>query len=543
VTIASEAAGRALGLPRPKSRDLVVERDLEVPMPDGAVLLADRYSPAPDVPSPTVLVRSPYGRRGPVGLAFGRLLAERGLQAVVQSVRGTFGSEGSFDPFDERADGLATIEWIAARPWHEGQIGMTGPSYLGLTQWAVAREAGDSLAALTPSVTASNFHGQAHGSGTISLETGLSWIVMVSAQERRLAPVHMLRGLRALPGLLDELPVGGLDARAAGSSVPFFADWLAHPSADDPYWTARDNSSDVGEVTAAVQLVGGFSDIFLPWLLDDYRALQDAGRQPQLMIGPWAHTSPELAKVSAREAIGWLRAHLLGDRRMLDPAPVRVWVGGAREWRSFDSWPPASEPWTLHARGDGRLTEAEPEPDEGAERYRYDPSRPTPSVGGPTLLARRPVTDNRPLESRSDVVVFTSEPLSEDAEVIGPVSAEVCVRASGEHFDLFARVCEVLPSGTSLNVCDALTRVAPGRFAPDGDGVHRVALDLWPTARRFSAGHRIRLQISSGAHPRYARNLGTGEDPAAAERMVAVDIEILHGAEYPTAVTLPRSGS
>lgn len=539
MTLASEAAGRALGLPKPRSRELVVQRDLEVTMPDGTVLLADRYSPEPDVPSPTVLVRSPYGRRGPVGLAFGRLLAERGLQAVVQSVRGTFGSGGSFDPFDERSDGLATVDWLQRQPWHEGGIGMTGPSYLGLTQWSVASGAGDAITALTPSVTASNFHGQAHGAGTISLETGLSWIVMVTAQERRLAPVHIVRRLRALPGLLDELPVGGLAALASGSDVPFFADWLANPAADDPYWTARDHSSGVGEVTAAVQLVGGFSDIFLPWLLEDYRALEEAGREPQLMIGPWAHTSPELARVSAREAIAWLRAHLLGDRRLLDPAPVRVWVAGVGEWRSFDSWPPPSEPWTLHARAGGRLSEEPPDACEGAERYTYDPAQPTPSVGGPTLLARRPVVDNRELEARDDVLSFTSEPLGEDVEVIGPVCAELHVRASEQHFDVFARVCDVLPSGTSLNVCDALTRVVPGRFDPDSEGVHQVALDLWPAARRFAAGHRIRLQIASGAHPRYARNLGTGEEPATAERMVAVEVELLHDAEHPTGVTLP----
>ncbi len=382
MSIASEAAGRAMGLPRPLSRDVVVERDLEVPMPDGAVLLADRYAPKPDVPSPTVLVRSPYGRRGPVGLLFGRLLAERGLQAVVQSVRGTFGSGGDFDPFDERDDGLATLDWVGDQPWHEGGIGMTGPSYLGLTQWAVARGAGDALAAMAPSVTASNFHGQAMGSGAISLETGLSWVTMMAVQERRGAPLHMLRRLRQLPGVIDELPVGGLDALAAGAEVPFYADWLAHTTADDPYWTARDHSADVADVTAPVQLVGGWSDIFLPWMLEDFVALQEAGRAPQLMVGPWTHTSPELARVSAREGIAWLRAHLLGDRRMLDPAPVRVWVGGAREWRSMDSWPPpgrAARP----PRARGRAA------DRGRARRRRGPRRLPLRPGAPDPLGGR----------------------------------------------------------------------------------------------------------------------------------------------------------
>ena len=119
------------------------------------------------------------------------------------------------------------------------------------------------------------------------------------------------------------------------------------------------------------------------------------------------------------------------------------------------------------------------------------------------------------------------------------MSAVVHVRADGPHFDVFARVCDVLPAGTSLNVCDVLARVEPGRFDPDADGVHRVELDLWPTARRFKAGHRIRLQVSSGAHPRYARNLGTGDEVATAERMHPVEVTVLHDAGHATAVTLP----
>ena len=137
------------------------------------------------------------------------------------------------------------------------------------------------------------------------------------------------------------------------------------------------------------------------------------------------------------------------------------------------------------------------------------------------------------------MLVFTSEPLERDLDVIGPVSAVAHVRADAAYFDVFARLCDVLPSGTSLNVCDVLARVEPGTFDPDEDGVHAVGLDLWPTARRFKAGHRIRLQISSGAHPRYARNLGTGEELATAERMRAVRMEVLHEGTHATAVTLP----
>jgi putative CocE/NonD family hydrolase len=458
-------------------------------------------------------------------------------------VRGTFGSDGEFDPFDEREDGVATIEWLRAQPFHQGGIGMTGPSYLGITQWALARDAGDALTAMAPSVTASQVRDQAYGGGSISLESALSWIVMVAAQEKRLAPVRMVRGLRGLSEVFDELPLDGLDARAAGRSMPFFADWLAHTEADDDYWVSRDHSAGVGEVTAAVQLVGGWSDIFLPWMLADFEALQAAGRSPQLIVGPWAHTSAELARVSAREGLGWLRKHLLGDDRMTSTVPVRLWMGGERRWRHFDEWPPESgRPWSLHPRSGGRLTAEEPDAGEEPDRYRYDPADPTPSLGGPVLLAMKPVVDNRPLEARPDVLSFTTDPLEDFVDVIGPVSAVVHARASGGHFDLFVRVCDVLPSGASLNVCDALVRVHPGRFERDGDGVWEVPIDLWPTARRFAAGHRIRVLVASGAHPRYARNLGTGEDAVKGTRMQAVDVEILHDSEHPTTVTLPVIG-
>src|SRR5664279_5831613 len=156
MTLLGSAIARRMRLPRAATHDIVCERDLRATMDDGAVLLADRYvaRTARDERQPTVLVRSPYGRRQVFGLIFGRLLAERGLQVVVQSVRGTFGSQGDFSPFDERADGLATLDWIRRQPWHDQRIGMIGPSYLGLVQWAVATDAGDDLAALTIQVSA-----------------------------------------------------------------------------------------------------------------------------------------------------------------------------------------------------------------------------------------------------------------------------------------------------------------------------------------------------------------------------------------------------
>jgi uncharacterized protein len=542
VSLGSDILARRLGLPAPRTRDVVCLRDLRAPMDDGVELLADRWvaADAVDVPQPTVLVRSPYGRRQIIGLILGRLLAERGLQVVLQSVRGTFGSGGSFNPFDERADGLATLRWLRAQPWHRDRIGMLGPSYLGIVQWAVAPEAGPDLSALSISVSASQFHGQAHAGGSISLESAVSWLVMVAAQEQRLAPFAMVRGLRKLPAQLSsDSPLAELDTVTTGAEVAWYREALSSAGRTDAYWAVRDYAAGVGEVSAAVQLVGGWYDIFLPWMLEDFAALQAAGRSPQLVIGPWTHTHPGLMRESMRDGLAWLRAHLLDDDRLVRTGPpVRILVtGDGGGWRELPTWPPPGvRSRALFLGPEGSLASEAPEA-AGSSRYRYDPSDPTPSLGGPVLLSQAPVVDNAPLEARADVLTFSTPPLPAAVEAVGPARVELFVSTDNPHFDVFARVCDVDADGVSRNVTDALMRVV----ASDEDDVVRVAFDLWPLGHRFAAGHRIRLQVSSGAHPRYARNPGTGEEASTATELRPVSVSVLFGGSHPSAVFLPSA--
>jgi uncharacterized protein len=547
MSTASEILSHRMRLPHAQTHEVVCEHDLRAVMDDGAVLLADRWVARETSHSsqPTVLVRSPYGRRQFVGVIFGRLLAERGLQVVIQSVRGTFGSEGEFSPFDERADGLATLRWIRAQPWHAERIGMIGPSYLGLVQWAIAPEAGDDLAALAIQVSASQFHGQTYAGGSVSLETVASWLVLVAEQERRLAPVSILRALHRLPQLLADLPLVDFDERATGAEVRWFREGMASPGREDAYWAARDFAAGVANVTAPVQLVGGWYDIFLPWMLADFAALRAAGGNPRLIIGPWTHTAPGLMAAGVRNGLAWLRARLLDDTRLVPPATVQAFITGERTgggWRDLPCWPPpgvGERPLWL-ADG-GRLEDHSMTSPATGDRYRYDPRHPTPSVGGPVLLSREPVVDNRTLEARADVLTYTTAPLPSVIEAIGPVRAELWLRTSEPYFDVFARVCDVDSEGASWNVCDALARVVPDGFEQSADGTWRVVLGLWPIGHRFDAGHRIRLQVSSGAHPRYARNAGTGEDPMTATTLRVVDIEVLHDDQHPSALILPAT--
>ena len=356
-------------------------------MPDGVELLADRWFPTDGRTTwPTVLIRTPYGRSvmGPLG----RLYAERGYQVVVQSCRGTFGSGGEFVPLrNERADGHATLEWVAAQPWFDGRLVMWGGSYLGMTQWAVAEDAPDFVRALSFQVTAANFR-DVHrvprrvvrardGAGlaaTRSSTRNSGW--------RTVLRTH-LRGARVVSTSSDVLPIGKCDTAAIGEPMPSYQDWLEHSAPGDPWWDGVDFGRRPERVPPA-SFIGGWYDIFLRSQVDDYEALRRAGRTARLTIGPWTHSSPALFAETVRDGPRWFDAQL-GTRREGPPdAPVRVFVMGSRTWQEFSLWPPAgtTERWYL-GRG-GTLTRTPPG-ESAPDRYHFNPHDPTPAVGGPSL--------------------------------------------------------------------------------------------------------------------------------------------------------------
>ncbi len=528
-------------LPPVETHEVVVEKDLQVPMPDGVILLADHYAPRNLGARPTLLMRSVYTDRTRAGWT-GQLWAERGFHVLMQSGRGAAGSGGTLDPFQqEYDDGLATLEWLKQQDWFNGELVVYGASYAGFTAWATACAAGPLLKAMSTQLTSADFRSMIYPGDALSLEVFLHWMTIIHTQERGLLQYLAVQFSSKLKTASLHLPLGEADVGALGKPYPFWREWLSHDQPGDAWWACSDCASRVAAVRAPNHLVGGWSDFFLPQTIRDYQTLEQAGRRPYLTIGPWTHTDAGASSTGIREAVTWLRAHLLGDGQGLREAPVRIFVLGAKEWRDLPSFPPPTvSPQYWYLQPGGGLTAALP-PVSEPDHYRYDPSNPTPSVGGAGrfVLRGRGSQDNRALEARPDVLTYTSAPLEGDMEIIGPVSADLFVRSSLSHTDVFVRVTDVEPSGKSMNVCDGLQRLFPSRPAQEADGCLKVHIDLWPTAYRFRRGHRIRLQVSSGSFPRWARNLGSGEPFATATTLREALQQVYHDPDHPSGVILP----
>ena len=513
-----------------------VQRDLVIPAGDGVPLLANRFYPADIDRPPMVLLRSPYGR----GVALDRmpqLLAERGYQVLYVSLRGTDGSGGEFDGFTiHPADADGTLWWLREQPWFGGVLATWGASYLGFAQWELAAlDIPEWKIAVIQDAPSEFAHQFMYPGGGFALGNALGWVQIVDRMFRANGGtarqfLGVFTGPKALRRAAATLPVAEADVALTGRRVRWFQEWIRH-GPDDPYWLASDHRKNVVRMPPVVYLQGGWYDFFLPGMLADHAALRTAGRTVRVLIGPWTHGRGLYTRVGMRDALAALDAALADDT---SPSGVRVFVTGSRRWTDLPGWPPPARATAWYLQPAGRLG-AHPASAGPPSRFRYDPADPTPSVAGTAVGLAAGPADNRRLEARPDVLTFTGDPQPDDLEVIGPVWVRLYVQASVPYIDLHARLCDVSPRGRSINISDGIMRLTD--VAPDT--AHPVEFDLWPIARAFQRGHRIRLQVSGGAHPRYGRNLGTAEPFATSTRLQASDRTVFHDAQHPSAVWLP----
>jgi len=524
----------------PRLSGAVTTRDVAVAMPDGVELLTDIYQPDAPGPHPTLLMRLPYGRNGFANVAL--IYAQRGFNVVVQACRGTEASGGEFNPLaNERDDGLATIAWLKQQPWFDGRLGLTGPSYLGYAQWAIADA--PEVTAMAVKVSSAEFRSVVFPGGAFHLGLWLSWLQTIEGLHGN----PLVAFLRMLSGDFERrtwrasmtLPLVEADIVATGHRVPFWRDWFENAIEDGPFWADMDHRPRLGPATPPVHLLSGWYDFMVDQLLADYAALVAAGQKPYLTITATTHITGGHEADNPVETLAWMRAELLGDRSGIRDKPIAIEISGDGGWHEFETFPPG--PARLERRyliPDGTLSTATALPARPS-RYRYDPARPTPNLGGAVFAftGAGPVPQRR-LEARQDVLLFTSAPLVDPLTVIGNVQAQIFMRAELEFADLFVRLCDVDRRGRSINICDGFVRTTPDT-PRDNNRIMAIDLSLHATAHCFQSGHRLRLQVSSGAHPRYARNTGTDEPIGEATTLVACDVEIFHDPDHHAAILLP----
>jgi putative CocE/NonD family hydrolase len=545
-----------------------VDLDVLVPMRDGTRLRANVFRPAGGGRHPVLLSRLPYGKDLPLAnLVLDPVQAtRRGYAVVVQDTRGRFLSEGDFDPYrTEDVDGYDTVEWTAAQPWSDGSVGMYGASYFGQTQWAAAKLQPPSLKAIAPNITWSEpVDGTLSRGGALEFGLAVSWGLLMALNHlmRKHAAdrAAMGRSIQELIADYDrlaatsywELPVrdfAPLSRHEAPNRINLSLDAIADPALAE-HMRVRHELVKVPSYNA-----GGWYDIFLQGTIDNFNAMRRLGVPSKLLIGPWSHGAnanpvgevnfgfgAQAAFVDLRMdyqtmQLRWFDHWLKGvDTGILAEPPVKIFVMGINRWRDEQEFPLAravEERAFLHQGG--HLDRTAPSSAEKPDEFDYDPAHPVPTRGGALLLTpefRSGPHDQRPIEERPDVLVYSSEPLGRDVEVTGPVKVTLFASSSAPSTDFVARLCDVDPDGRSINLTDGIRRV---NSTPGTPAEH--VIDLWATSNVFLAGHRMRIQVTSSSFPRWDRNLNTGQPAGTGTAMAVAHQTILHDPEHPSHMT------
>jgi putative CocE/NonD family hydrolase len=558
--------------------DLVFERNVPMKTRDGVTLHADVYRPAGEGTFPVLLQRTPYNKDNAAD--FGRKAVARGFMVVVQDVRGRYTSEGDWYTFKhEMEDGYDTVEWAAALPHANGKVGMFGGSYVGATQMLAAIGHPPHLAGICPVVTASNYHENwTYQGGALEQWFDESWTSGLAQDTLDRAirkDSNAVVGDRVLP--LTQFPVFNLQPIASGAQLtrelaPYFLDWLAHPTYDG-YWKQWSIEENYDKIQVPALTIAAWYDIFQGGSLKNYLGLRDhagseTARSTQrllVIIGGHSGFGRKIGDVDFgadaafdenAATLDWYDYLFLGKQNQFADAtkPVRIFVMGQNEWRNEAAWPLARATATSYylgsagkangAAGDGALMTAKPaqtNPTENkADTFVYDPANPVPTVGGPLCcdpmhLAPGP-RDQKDVEARPDVLVYSTPPLDADLEVTGPVTLDLFAKSSAVDTDFTAKLVDVGPNGFAQNLTEGILRASfrestYGEPKPIVPGqIYEYKIDVWSTSNVFLKGHRIRLEVSSSNFPRFDRNLNNGKRAADSSDFVKATNTVLHDA-------------
>ncbi len=572
-----------------------VKFDPNVPLMlrDGTITYVDIFRPDASGGFPGLIQRTPYDKSS-AGSRTGTIdaihAATRGYAVAIQDIRGRYSSDGEFYTFvNEIEDGYDSVEWLASQSWCTGKVGMYGVSYVGATQWLAAKAKPPSLAAIAPGVTASNYQeGWAWQGGAFELGFNLSWTIgaltaanWANLSKRLFLPGDNIKGvIEAKDDLttgFDHLPMQDMPD-LKGELAPYYYDWLAHPEYDN-YWKKISIEESHSDITVPSFNFGGWYDVFLGGTIRNFTrmremgATDDARRGQRLVIGPWVHGGSP-ASVSGEYNFGtrasaaalglsdqilayydyWLKGE---DNGVTDEKPVHIFVMGENVWRYEDDWPlsrAVESRYYLRSNGkantlngDGALS-LDAANDEPPDVYAYNPLNPVPTRGGglccdPAFMPSG-VYDQREVEARPDVLVYSTPPLENDTEVTGPITVTLHASSSARDTDFTAKLVDVDPNGYARNLTDGVIRARyriprePASLLQPGQ-VYEYTIDLWATSNLFRKGHQIRVEISSSNFPRFDRNTNTGEAIGTDSSFVSALQSVYHTSEYPSCITLP----
>jgi uncharacterized protein len=551
------------------TREIRIEFGQHVPMRDGIMLSADIYRPIDSSDTSrkysVILTRTPYMKLSDRMLTPAKYFAERGYVFVAMDVRGRGDSDGTFVPyFNEGQDGYDAIEWCASQLWSDGNVGTIGSSYPGCIQWLAAVQKPPHLKAMVVRVTPSD--------PFVETPTGLPspmtlcWLHYVSG--------HMNQLMEAVDWeqIYEHLPLITMD-EYAGRRNPNWRANIEHPQLDD-YWAPLCYQNKFDQVDVPVLHISGWYDDEQIGTPLNYIGMTRNGATPaarasqRLLMGPWGHvvnTATKLGEVDfgpqalidlRAEELRWFNRWLKGYTKISstpEEFPVRIFVMGVNEWRDEREWPLSRTQWApfyLHSGGransrfgDGTLSTRSPE-DELIDSYHYDPAHPVPFITDPTSSQIGGPDDYSAIERRDDVLVYVTEPLVEEVEVTGPIRVDLYASSSAPDTDFMAKLVDVWPTGFVQRLCDGMVRARfrevmdrPSLIEPGK--VYHFSIDCWNTSQVFKIGHRIGLEISSSAFPKYDRNLNTGAPLGVTTKMVMAEQRIYHDEEHPSAVVLP----
>ena len=538
---------------------VIEELDIKVPMRDGVRLSTNIYRPDAPGKFPALLMRSPYGNGG-AGNSEANFFASRGYVVVLQDTRGRYESEGVFDAMQSEAmDGYDTQQWVGEQFWCNGKIGTYGGSYVGFTQWMPAPLQSPYLVTMFPVVTFSDFHDVVYQNGAFFLELFGPWSFEMTQPYSIVSDSIAKR----MDKILMTLPLIDQD-KMLGWKIPFYRDWLLHPE-HDRYWDRTSVGDGYSKIKASVYSIGGWYDILLKGTINNYLKMTGSMIDPEvrnkqkLLIGPWVHDAGkrkvgeldfgESAELNESALmLHWFDNQLKGiDNGANEEPPVKIFVMGENRWRFENEWPLAraeNQKYYFHSQGkantltgDGSMDTKLPK-DMSVDKFIYDPKDPVRTIGtmGPY--------DQRQVEIRKDVLVYTTVQLNEDIEVTGPVNAIVYASSSARNTDFTAKLVDVYPDGRAIRICEGIIRtdhrnssLLPSNIEPGR--IYKYSIDLWATSNLFKKGHQIRVEISSSNFPRFDRNLNTGNYFATDTAIIKAEQIIYHSTDYPSCIILP----